>query len=99
MFIKQTKKRVGDTTYVNHLLVESVATPKGPRHRVVCSLGSLAPAPAADWLALAHKVEVALTGQHPLVRDSQVDTIVAPVRGERGRRRGPPSSSRCTPTR
>ena len=83
MFIKQTKKRVGDTTYVNHLLVESVATPKGPRHRVVCSLGSLAPAPAADWLALAHKIEVALTGQHPLVRDAQVDTIVATVQAAR----------------
>ena len=62
MFIKRTKKRVGDKTYVNHVLVESVATPNGPRHRVVCSLGSLAPAPAADWLALAHKIEVALTG-------------------------------------
>jgi len=83
MFIKQTKKRVGDTTYVNHLLVESVATPKGPRHRVVCSLGSLAPAPAADWLALAHKVEIALTGQHPLVRDARVDTIVATVQAAR----------------
>lgn len=79
MFIKPTKKRVGDKTYVNHVLVESVATPKGPRHRVVCSLGSLAPAPAEDWLALAHKVEVALTGQQPLVRDAQVDTIVAKV--------------------
>jgi transposase len=83
MFIKQTKKRVGDKTYVNHLLVESVATPKGPRHRVVCSLGSLAPAPAEEWLALAHKVEVALTGQHPLVRDAQVDTIVATVQAAR----------------
>jgi transposase len=50
---------------------------------VVCSLGRLAPAPAADWLALAHKVEVALTGQHPLVRDAQVDTIVATVQAAR----------------
>jgi hypothetical protein len=83
MFIKPTKKRVGDKTYVNHVLVESVATPKGPRHRVVCSLGSLAPAPAEDWLALAHKVEVALTGQQPLVRDAQVDTIVAKVQAAR----------------
>jgi transposase len=89
MFIKQTKKRVGDTTYVNHLLVESVATPNGPRHRVVCSLGSLAPALAADWLALAHKVEVALTGQHPLVRDAQVDTIVARVQAARRGARQP----------
>jgi hypothetical protein len=39
MFIKRTTKRVKGKTYVNHLLVESVATPKGPRHKVVCSLG------------------------------------------------------------
>ena len=79
MFIKPTKKKVGDKTYVNHVLVESVATPKGPRHRTVCSLGSLAPAPAEEWLALAHKIEAALTGQHPLVRDARVDALVAKV--------------------
>ena len=86
MFIKPTKKKVGDKTYVNHVLVESVATPKGPRHRVVCSLGSLAPAPAEEWLALAHKIEVALTGQQPLVRDARVDPLVAKVQAAR---RGP----------
>lgn len=83
MFIKRTKKRVGDKVYVNHVLVESVGTEKGPRHRVVCSLGSLAPAPASDWLALAHKVETALTGQQPLVGDAQVETIVAKVKAAR----------------
>jgi transposase len=88
MFIKPTKKTVGDKTYVNHVLVESVATPKGPRHRVVCSLGSLAPAPAAEWLALAHKIEAALTGQPPLVKDARVDALVAKVQALRrvGRR-------------
>jgi len=88
MFIKPTKKTVGDRTYVNHVLVESVVTPKGPRHRVVCSLGSLAPAPAEEWLALAHKVEAALTGQHPLVRDARVDALVGRVQATRrvGRR-------------
>jgi len=83
MFIKPTKKRVGDKTYVNHVLVESVATPKGPRHRVVCSLGSLAPAPAEEWLALAHKIEAALTGQQPLVGDARVDALVAKVQAAR----------------
>ena len=83
MFIKPTKKKVGDKTYVNHVLVESVATPKGPRHRVVCSLGSLAPAPAEEWLALAHKVEAALTGQPPLVPDARVDAIVAQAQAAR----------------
>ena len=88
MFIKPTKKKVGDKTYVNHVLVESVVTPSGPRHRTVCSLGSLAPAPAEEWLALAHKIEVALTGQHPLLRDARVDTLIAKARAaRRGARR------------
>jgi len=93
MFIKPTKKKVGDKTYVNHVLVESVATPKGPRHRTVCSLGSLAPAPAEDWLALAHKIEVALTGQQALVRDARVDTVVAKGQAVRRRARQPAGPS------
>jgi len=93
MFIKSTKKKVGDKTYVNHVLVESVATPKGPRHRVVCSLGSLAPAPAEEWLALAHKIEVALTGQQPLVRDARVDALVAKVQAARRGARQPAGQS------
>ena len=93
MFIKATKKKVGDKTYVNHVLVESVATPKGPRHRTVCSLGSLAPAPAEEWLALAHKIEVALTGQQPLVRDARVDRLVAKAQAARRRARQPAGTS------
>jgi hypothetical protein len=42
LFIKRTKRTLRGKTYTNHLLVESVATERGPRHRVVCSLGSLA---------------------------------------------------------
>jgi transposase len=83
MFIKRTKKRVADKTYLNHLLVESVATPKGPRHRVVCSLGALVPAPAAEWLALAHKVEAALGGQAELAPNPQVATVVQQVQAQR----------------
>ena len=80
MFIKRTTRRVKDKTYVNHLLVESVATPKGPRHRVVCSLGALAPAPPEQWLRLARKLEAALAGQLEIEPDEQVDAIVARVR-------------------
>ena len=72
MFIKRTRKHVNGRTYLNHVLVESVATAKGPRHRVVCSLGSLTPAPAEDWRALAHRIEVALSGQSELERDAQL---------------------------
>lgn len=82
MFIKRTTKRVKGKTYVNHLLVESVATPKGPRHKVVCSLGSLEPAPKAHWLTLAHKLEATLAGQQTFLPDPQVaplaETLAAP---------------------
>ena len=63
MYIRRTKRRYKGKVYTNHLLVESVSTPKGPRQRTVCSLGSLQPAPREQWLALAHKMDAALQGQ------------------------------------
>lgn len=66
MYIRKATRKYKDKTYTNHLLVESVQTPNGPRQRVICSLGSLEPAPAEDWLALAHKLEAALQGQESL---------------------------------
>jgi len=83
VFIKRTTKRYKGKTYVNHLLVESLATPKGPRHRVICALGALAPAPREEWLALAHKIAAALEGQATLFPDEQVETIVAQVQTRR----------------
>ena len=84
MFLKNTTKTVGRKTYTNHLLVESVATPQGPRHRTICSLGSLQPAPREHWLALAHRLEAALSGQQSLLPDAQVDALAqrrpAPLR-------------------
>lgn len=80
MFIKRTNKRVKGKIYTNHLLVESVATPKGPRHRVICSLGSLEPGPAQQWLGLARRIEAALGGQLTLLPDRKVDEIVAKAR-------------------
>ena len=66
MYLRKTTRLYKDKTYTNHLLVESVHTPKGPRQRIICSLGSLAPAPAEAWLGLAHKLESALQGQTSL---------------------------------
>ena len=63
MYVRKTTRRYKDKTYTNYLLVESVHTPKGPRQKVICSLGDLSPRPAEDWLRLAHKVEDALVGQ------------------------------------
>ncbi|MBI2325562.1 MAG: IS1634 family transposase [Chloroflexi bacterium] len=83
MFIKRTTTRIGGKTYVNHLLVESVATPKGPRHRVICSLGKLAPAPPQEWLGLARKIEAALAGQATLVPEATVEVLAARARDRR----------------
>ena len=66
MYIRKSTRLYKGKTYTNHLLVKSVLTPKGPRQQVICSLGSLAPAPEKDWLALAHKMESALQGQTSL---------------------------------
>jgi len=60
MYIRKSTRTYKGKTYTNHLLVESVQTAKGPRQRTICSLGSLEPAPAEDWLALAHKLQSAL---------------------------------------
>jgi transposase len=83
MFLKANKKTVNGKEYTNYLLVESVSTPKGSRHHVVCSLGNLRPAPKEYWLQLVRKVESALVGQLPLVADTHVDEIVGKVREAR----------------
>ncbi len=87
MFIKRTTRQVGGKTYVNHLLVESVATPRGPRHRTICSLGSLAPAPEAQWRGLAQKLGSALGGQTTLEPDPAVEALAAQTRPARRRPR------------
>ena len=70
MFIKRTKRTLRGKTYTNHLLVESVATERGPRHQVICSLGSLGPAPKAQWLKLAHHLQDSLGGQESFLEHS-----------------------------
>ena len=75
MYIRKNSRVYKDKTYTNHLLVESVQTPKGPRQRTICSLGSLEPAPQEQWLALAHKLQSALQGQLSL-ETAPTDTLV-----------------------
>jgi len=74
MFIKANKSTIRGKTYTNYLLVETEQTEKGPRHKVICSLGSLKPAPAEQWHRLAQKIERALSGQ--LTFDQQQDQQV-----------------------
>jgi hypothetical protein len=87
MFVRKTTRRYKDKTYTNYLLVESVHTPKGPRQKVICSLGDLSPRPAHEWLALARKVEDALVGQINLFSnpDPEVERIVHQVRERQAR--------------
>ena len=93
MYIRKTTKAHKGKTYDNYLLVESVHTPKGPRQRTICSLGSLSPGPAEQWHWLALKIRDSLEGQlgfEPVT--PQIDTLVEKV--QRGRKSGPAASDR-----
>jgi transposase len=80
-----------DKTYVTHLLVESVNTPSGPRHKTICNLGHMAPGPKEEWLELAERIQAALSGQLALYPDPRVGEAVARVR-ERQTRAGSASA-------
>ncbi len=83
MYIRKASRTYKGKTYSNYVLVESVLTPKGPRQKIICSLGDLSPRPRADWLALAHKLESALSGQPELsgsTPDTEFDGLLAKVR-------------------
>lgn len=84
MYLRKTTKTHKGKTYDNYLLVESVSTPKGPRQKIICSLGSLAPAPREHWLDLAHRMQASLAGQQPLTPDAAAETLIE--RGRRGRK-------------
>jgi hypothetical protein len=66
VYLRKTTKTHKGKTYDNYLLVESVSTPKGPRQKILCSLGGLAPAPREHWLDLAHRIQAGLAGQSSL---------------------------------
>jgi transposase len=67
MFIKaiNKKNKVGTKEYIQHRLVESYRTDKGPRQRTILNLGTLA-LPKQQWKLLADQIEVELTGQQQL---------------------------------
>jgi transposase len=85
MYLRRTTRHVGGKTYHNYLLVESVATAKGPRQRVICSLGALAPGPKQEWLGTARRLHAALAGQTALVPDAAVETLAGRARSPRRR--------------
>jgi transposase len=92
MYVRKTSRTYKGKTYTNHLLVESVHTPKGPRQKVICSLGDLKPRPKEAWLALVRKVEAKLSGQEPLFDEPvpEAETIVRRIQEQKvaNRKRG-----------
>lgn len=92
MYIRKTTRSYKGKTYTNHLLVESVQTPHGPRQRTICSLGSLEPAPSEQWLGLAHKLESALRGQVDLAA-SRADIEPLAEKAKKGKKRSAVASS------
>ncbi len=98
MYIRKTIKSQKGKTYTNYLLVESVHTPQGPRQRIICSLGSLAPAPRQAWLDLAHRLEASLQGQNSFPpADPQIETLAEQVRRGRKAHGQPTPAGRETP--
>jgi len=74
MFIRESKttnKKTGEV-YIKHQLVTSVRTDKGPRNRVIMSLGTLT-VPRIDWKRLAHALECRITGQTSLLEEHDAD--------------------------
>ena len=68
MFIKEIKKKNKgyDTVYIQHRLMESYRTARGPRQRTVLHLGQL-DFPREHWKMLADRIEELLTGQATLL--------------------------------
>ncbi len=83
MYIRKSSRTYNGKTYFNYVLVESVLTAKGPRQKIICSLGDLRPRPRAEWLELAHKLASALSGQPDLLAgqapDPELEQLVAKV--------------------
>ena len=74
MYIREYKiknKKTGEI-YVEHKLVMSVRTEKGPRQRVVMPLGTLT-IERIDWKRLAHALECRITGQQSLLQAHDAD--------------------------
>lgn len=95
MYIRKTNKKWKGKTYSNYVLVESRHTPKGPRQHVICSLGSLSPAPRQQWLDLAQRLEKSLQGQSEFSpSDTLVETLTEKAhRGRRDRARAEKSAT------
>ena len=91
MFIGQLKVSRNGRSYTYHRLLESVRTDKGPRQRLVLSLGTL-DLPKSEWPRLAERIEDLLNYQEQIpFGTSDLDQLAAPfaerIRHKQQRRR------------
>lgn len=91
MFIGQLKVSRNGRSYTYHRLLESVRTDKGPRQRLVLSLGTL-DLPKSEWPRLAERIEDLLNHQELVpFGSSDLDQLAAPfaerIRHKQQRRR------------
>jgi transposase len=96
MYIRRTTKKGKKRDYHNYLLVETVATAKGPRQRVLCSLGDLSARSESEWLRLVGRVQDALAGQGQLLAlpdDPQAAALVKRIQAH-----GKPAAPSPAPT-
>ena len=63
MYIVPSRKKSGDKTYTYYNLVEGVRTSKGPRHRVILSLGKLEHIDQESIKLLSRLIDQRLGGQ------------------------------------
>jgi hypothetical protein len=88
-FSKKKSKKQNKKTYTYYQLVEAYATAKGPRQRVVVSLGDLSPRPREKWLELVREVEAALSGQEDFTVEElseEARGVAQRIREKRGRK-------------
>jgi len=71
-----TKNKKTGKVYINHKLIQTIRTEKGPRNRVVMSLGKLN-LPKDDLKKLAFVLESRITGQVSLFEDDGYITKIA----------------------
>src|SRR3990167_2099292 len=97
MYIRDAYKKKGDKKYSCLVLVETVITQKGPRQKIILTLGNVN-VPKERWPILAEMIRRRLTGQGGDVQGRArrtpggygVDRRAAPAKGEaqgRGRKR------------
>lgn len=97
MFLRQKTKKQNGKTYTYYQLVEAYTTSKGPRQKVVASLGDLSPRPREEWIQLIREVEVALSGQMDCTVESISEEAKTVAEQVRQKKEQPPSAKAGDP--